>query len=266
MTGLHHGTGRYGIAGPISHFQIREGWLEVWAQDVSSFLIYGGRRFRWVYPFHFDDSGPEPRLIFPAGPVSFEVLERFPWGEANPLDRTVVGALRDVSIPAAFQLCLRAPFPRGSRVLEPGLWGEVYSVSGVDDYEVGYSTIITFLWKDNRFTGNPIFSMGTVGLGPVINHPEKSYLDGQPHAVVMISKGRNPGRYRQSWEGRWFRAFNRGYRGWREADGTVNCDFGEGWRVEEVTDPAEVALLEEYERNVKGPGYINRPPTPCTPR
>ncbi|RIH81177.1 hypothetical protein Mrose_03607 [Calidithermus roseus] len=41
----------------ISMLRLREGRLEVWAQDLSPTKVYDGRRFRWVYPFRLDDSG-----------------------------------------------------------------------------------------------------------------------------------------------------------------------------------------------------------------
>jgi len=62
--------------------RLRQGRIEVWAQDVSYSQVYGGRRFRWLYHFRFDDAGARPRLrlVFPHGPVPSRSSSASPGG------------------------------------------------------------------------------------------------------------------------------------------------------------------------------------------
>lgn len=240
----------------ISMLRLREGRLEVWAQDLSPTKVYGGRRFRWVYPFRLDDSGFPPRLVFPDGPVSFEALPEFPWGDAAPTDDRVRGYLRTVSVGGAFQACVRQDWqPNPSRpLIDKGLWGEVFMMGGeMQPAQPGQPNyLVTYLWQDGVYEGSPKGDgAGTFSLGPASS--DQTYLDGRAHSAVMISKSYGVGRVRQAWEGRWFRAYNRGYGAYDDpaAPGGVRCEFGEGWRVEEVSDPEEVGLLEAYEESFR---------------
>jgi hypothetical protein len=68
----------------------------------------------------------------------------------------------------------------------------------------------------------------------------------------------------QPWEGRWFRVYNRGFGAWPDpaATGGVHCVYGEGWQVEEVTERAEIDLMEAYQVNIDQPDYQSHPPYP----
>ncbi|WP_027883332.1 hypothetical protein [Meiothermus rufus] len=257
----------------ITKLRLREGRVEVYAEDRSYNKVYGGRRFRWVYRFRIDDSGFPPRLVFPDGPVAYEVLERFPWGDQWPGDDSVRGRLQNVAVGGGFQVCIRQRWTPPNETLEPGLWGAAFQKSGSPGphrtpYQPNF--IFTYMWQDGEFMGRPgIQGEGELALGdPGSGFSNRTYFDDRPHSAVLISKSLNLGEYPQPWEGRWFRSFNRGFGAYQDpsAPGGVRCEFGEGWQVEEVTDPAEVALLEEYQSTRGKPNYQQLPPYPLFSR
>lgn len=257
----------------VTRLRLREGRIEVFAEDRSYNKVYGGRRFRWVYRFRFDDSGFPPKLVFPDGPVAFEVLDRFPWGDQWPGDYSVIGRLQTVAVGGGLQVCIRQRWTTPNETLEPGLWGAAAQNAGSaaprrTPYQPNY--LVTYLWKDGEFTGRPAGEGdGSIALGnPRPEFGNRIYFDDRPHSVVMISKSLNRGEYPQPWEGRWFRTYNRGFGAYHDpsAPGGVRCEFGEGWRTEEVTDPNEIALLEQYQSTMGNPNYQQLPPYPLFTR
>ncbi|MCL6568448.1 MAG: hypothetical protein K6T35_06120 [Meiothermus silvanus] len=253
--------------------RLRQGRIEVWGQDISYNQVYGGRRFRWVYHFRFDDSGMRPRLVFPDGPVAFEVIDRFPWGDKPPLDPSVLQSLRTTSLVGGMQLCIREEWtPQGwNTPLKKGLLGYSYLLSGSSSVPPGQDNfLVVYQWFDGLFMGRPgIGGSGPLSLGPVgpgmdFNNPTTFDPEPRTHSLVMISKSYGVGQYPQPWEGRWFRTYNRGFGAWPDPNepGGVRCEFGEGWQVEEVTDPGEIALLEQYESTRFTRDYQDHPPYP----
>jgi hypothetical protein len=247
--------------------RLRQGRIEVWGQDITYNQVYGGRRFRWVYHFRFDDSGTRPRLIFPDGPVAFEVVERFPWGDKPPLDESVLGSLRTTSLVGGMQLCVREEWtPEGeSRPLKKGLLGYSFLQAGSRSVTTSTNFLIVYQWFDGEFMGRPAGEgYGTITLGGNFNDPTTFDPSPTTHSLVMIAKSEGNGQYRHPWEGRWFRVYNKGFGAWPDPSepGGVRCVYGDGWQVEEVTDPAEIALMEEYQVNIDQPDYIYRPPYP----
>jgi len=255
-----------------SELRLRQGRVEVWAQDVSHNRVYGGRRFRWLYHFRFDDAGLRPRLVFPDGPVAFEVLERFPWGDSPPQEPAVIGSLRTTSLVGGMQLCIREAWtPTGySGPLRKGLLGYSFLQAGSRSVTTSTNFLIVYQWFDGAFMGRPAGEgYGPLALGPVgpdndFNNPTTFDPGPTPHSLVMIAKSEGNGQYRQPWERRWFRVYNRGFGAWPDPaeTGGVRCVYGEGWQVEEVTDPAEIELMEAYERTRFTPDYQSRPPFP----
>jgi len=251
-----------------SELRLRQGRVEVWGQDVSYNRVYGGRRFRWLYHFRFDDAGLRPRLIFPHGPVAFEVINRFPWGDSPPQEPPVIGSLRTTSLVGGMQLCVREEWtPTGyTRPLRKGLLGYAFMQAGSRPVTAGnYNFLVVYKWFDGAFMGRPAGGgYGFITLGGNFNDPTTFDPGPTPHSLVMIAKSEGNGQYRQPWEGRWFRVYNKGFGAWPDpaATGGVRCAYGEGWRVEEVTDPAEIALMEAYERTRFTPDYQDRPPFP----
>ena len=255
-----------------TQLRLRQGRVEVWGQDVSYNRVYGGRRFRWLYHFRFDDAGTRPRLVFPHGPVAFEVLERFPWGDEPPMDDSVIGSLRTTSLVGGMQLCVREEWiPEGeSRPLRKGLLGYAFMQAGSRSVTASTNFLIVYQWFDGAFMGRPAGEgYGFIALGPVgpdndFNNPTTFDPGPTPHSLVMIAKSEGNGQYRQPWEGRWFRVYNRGFGAWPDPAeiGGVRCVYGEGWQVEEVTEPAEIALMEQYQVNIDQPDYQDRPPYP----
>ena len=248
-----------------SELRLRQGRVEVWGQDVSYNRVYGGRRFRWVYHFRFDDAGLRPRLIFPHGPVAFEVLERFPWGDKSPLDPSVLGSLRTTSLVGGMQLCIREEWiPEGEvTLLKKGLLGYSFMQAGSRSVTTSTNFLVVYKWFDGAFMGRPAGEgYGFITLGGNFNNP--TTFDPTPHSLVLIAKSEGNGQYRQPWEGRWFRVYNRGFGAWPDPaeTGGVRCAYGEGWQVEEVTEPAEIALMEQYQVNIDQPDYQDRPPYP----
>jgi hypothetical protein len=254
-----------------THLRLRQGRIEVWGQDVSYNRVYGGRRFRWLYHFRFDDSGTRPRLIFPDGPVAFEVVERFPWGDKSPLDDSVQGSLRTTSLVGGMQLCIREEWtPADERPLRKGLLGYSFLQAGSPSVTISMNYLVVYQWFDGAFMGRPStgaytpLSLGPVGADNDFDNPTTFDPSPTPHSLVMIAKSEGNGQYRQPWEGRWFRVYNKGFGAWPDPaeTGGVRCEFGEGWQVEEVTDPAEIALMETYQVNIDQPDYQSRPPYP----
>ena len=236
-----------------SELRLRQGRIEVWGQDVSHNRVYGGRRFRWLYHFRFDDAGLRPRLVFPDGPVAFEVLERFPWGDQPPQEPSVIGALRTTSLVGGMQLCVREEWtPTGyTRPLRKGLLGYSFLQAGSRSVTASTNYLLVYKWFDGRFMGRPVEEIyGPLSLGGNFNDPNTFDPGPTPHSLVLIAKSEGNGQYRQPWERRWFRVYNRGFGAWPDPAeiGGVRCAYGEGWQVEEVTDPAEIDLMEAYER------------------
>lgn len=257
-----------------AQLRLRQGRLEVWAQDLSYNQVYGGRRFRWVYHFRVDDSGFPPKLVYPDGPVAFEVLERFPWGDKIPTDESIQGYLRDVSVGGAFQVCIRQDWNPPGYTLRQGLWGTFWQMAGSASLTTNFNFLVSYTWFDGQFMGRPgIQGSGGPALGPVgpgmdFNNPTTFDSGPQTHSAVLISKSLGNGKYRQAWEGRWFRAYNKGFGAWPDPTqpGGVRCEYGEGWRTEEVTDPGEIALLEQYQSTMGNPNYQQLPPYPLFSR
>ena len=247
--------------------RLRQGRVEVWGQDVSHNRVYGGRRFRWLYHFRFDDAGLRPRLVFPDGPVAFEAVERFPWGDSPPQEPSVIGALRTTSLVGGMQLCIREEWtPAGEdKPLKKGLLGYAFLQAGSRSVTTSTNFLLVYKWFDGWFMGRPAEEIyGLLTLGGNFNDPTTFDPSPTPHSLVMIAKSEGNGQYRQPWEGRWFRVYNKGFGAWPDpaAPGGVRCVYGEGWRVEEVTDPAEIELMEAYERTRFTPGYDSHPPFP----
>jgi len=248
--------------------RLRQGRVEVWAQDVSYNRVYGGRRFRWLYHFRFDDAGLRPRLVFPDGPVAFEVVERFPWGDSPPQEPAVIGSLRTTSLVGGMQLCVREEWtPTGySRPLRKGLLGYSFLQAGSRPVTAGnYNFLVVYKWFDGAFMGRPSTGAYTsLSLGGNFNDPTTFDPGPTPHSLVMIAKSEGNGQYRHPWERRWFRVYNKGFGAWPDPaeTGGVRCAYGEGWQVEEVTEPAEIALMEAYQVNIDRPDYQDRPPYP----
>lgn len=263
------------LGAPLAELRLREGRIEVWGQDISWNKVYGGRRFRWVYHFRFDDSGPRPQLIFPDGPVAFEVLSGFPWGDREPTDPSVRQYLRNVSVGGGFQICIRDTWNSVEAPMRPGMYSRHWKMAGSASVTPGkYNFLVTYSWFDGEFTGRPAGggwgdpALGTVRPSMDFNNPWIYDPSPRTHSAVLISKSLNNGQYPQPWEGRWFRAFNRGFGAWPDATqpGGVRCEYGEGWQVEEVTDPAEVALMEQYQSTQGNPNYYSLPPYPLLTR
>lgn len=263
---------QYSVRSPMyllpEELRLRQGRIEVWGQDISYNQVYGGRRFHWVYRFRFDDSGLRPKLVFPDGPVAFEVISRFPWGDKPSSDPSVSQSLRTTSLVGGMQLCIREGWtPEGySSGLKKGLLGYSYLLSGSSSVTAGkYNFLVAYEWFDGRFMGRPATGgYGPMTLGPNFNDPTTFDPSPQTHSLVLISKSLNNGQYPQPWEGRWFRTYNRGFGAWPDSTqpGGVRCEFGEGWQVEEVTDPDEIALLEQYQSTMGNPDYQQLPPYP----
>jgi hypothetical protein len=250
-----------------TQLRLRQGRIEVWGQDISYNQVYGGRRFRWVYHFRFDDAGTRPRLVFPDGPVAFEVVERFPWGDKPPLDDSVLGSLRTTSLVGGMQLCVREEWtPEGyNEAFKKGLLGYSFMQAGSRSVTTSTNFLIVYQWFDGEFMGRPAGEgYGTITLGGNFNDPTTFDPSPTTHSLVMIAKSEGNGQYRHPWEGRWFRVYNKGFGAWPDPSepGGVRCVYGDGWQVEEVTDPAEIALMEEYQVNIDQPDYIYRPPYP----
>lgn len=271
MTQLNPGTSSQPFYLHPAELRLRQGRLEVWAQDLSWNKVYGGRRFRWVYHFRVDDRGFPPRLVYPDGPVAFEVLESFPWGDKIPTDESIGGYLRDVSVGGAFQVCVRQDWSPPGYTLRQGLWGRFWQMAGSSSVTAGkYNFLVSYNWFDGQFMGRPAgegggaVALGPVGPGMDFNNPTTFDPGPTTHSAVLISKSLGNGKYRQPWEGRWFRAYNKGFGAWPDSTqpGGVHCEYGEGWRVEEVTDPAEIALMEQYDSTRFTPDYQRRPPYP----
>ena len=189
------------------------------------------------------------------------------------MEPPVIGSLRTTSLVGGMQLCIREEWtPTGyTRPLQKGLLGYAFMQAGSRSVTAGnYNFLVVYQWFDGRFMGRPStgayapLSLGPVGPDNDFDNPTTFDPGPTPHSLVMIAKSEGNGQYRQPWEGRWFRVYNRGFGAWPDPaePGGVRCAYGEGWQVEEVTDPAEIELMEEFQVNIDQPDYQDRPPYP----
>lgn len=249
------------FGGPgLGPFSPRADGMEVWAKDVTPDQRYGGRIFRLFYPARPDTSSGIPTLAWPRDDqVSIEVRAEWPWGGTEPLQGTnfLQNTLRYETAPIAPPgvYCLQrtwngiAPGAWLPWTMQPKNWMNLLS------------------WTDGRFGG---LAGGEPIRGSAAGGWFTSFSDGGPHDFVIIVRDgdgpsnynnyklRNPGLPHLN---RWYRIFVRGFKGTANPDGSYTCQQGTaGW--EEVTDPAEVGLLEGYVVNAYLPNYLSLPPYP----
>lgn len=244
------------VLGPFSP---RADGMEVWAKDVTLDRRYGGRIFRLFYPARPGTPEGTPFLVWPSDDqVTVEVRPEWPWGGTEPLraDNFLQKTLQYQTVPITPPgvYCLQREWNRKA----PGAWvpWTVWPNNWMD----------LLSWTDGKFEG---VASGEVIRTGAARGASTTFSDGQPHDfVIIVRDGDGPSRYnvKPLYPGiphynQWYRIFVQGFRGTANPDGSYTCEQGvAGW--EEITDPAEVRLLEEYLSNIYKDNYLALPPYP----
>lgn len=231
------------------------GYFIHYGLDVSQ--RFGGGRFRWQYRFKLDTSADPWRFEAPVGLPSFvgsPELGQFPWEPGivtvNPrTDERLWTYLNTSPIGGPFVGCAQQPAGPGFPYVVRGIYITSWMSTGAQWHD-GRSKSLTRQWRwvDGYFDGfsstsSPMPMGVTDHRTPPINrlHP----ISNRHHQVLLFARADGTGPYPKPWERTWWRLAGRGVGGFEEAGGRVRCDRGE-WRLEQITQPELVALLDEW--------------------
>jgi hypothetical protein len=251
---------------PVDSLVATEGYFIHYGQDVSTNRFYGGRKFRWQYRFRLHTRENPWRFEAPIGPVTFEVLERFPWepGTTTPTPNTAEtrAILNTGPIAGPFLGCfqqslhsfrLRGLYIR-SWLSTPPQWNEVKPLPpGWQQQPSSFTSQWRFV--DRRFSG----FFGTTQPDGIFvtesgHHPNRLLaLTGRTnHEVILLGWADGVGPWPRAWERRWWRLAGRNLGARENPDGSVHCEFGE-WRLEEITGPPElIAWMDSWRTSTRG--------------
>lgn len=244
-----------------------EGYFIHYGLDTSDDRYFGGRKFMWKYRYRLNTDHDPWTFEAPVGPVSFQVLEEFPW-EAQGL---AVGkspwrysegsrSLNTTALKGPLVGCLQQDHdrfrPRGIHVSAWAATAVQWHYLSVTDK--GWSSTYNWAWKDGRFVGKEsstepymvlVTGLFPGGVEPGGNtHP----LNNRANQYVMVVAAQGKGPWPHPWERRFFRLAGRGFGGYENPDGSVRCERGE-WQLDEITDPELVArFTDAMDRAVQG--------------
>lgn len=253
---------------PAKSMYGNEGVIVQYGIDSTPDKRYGGRRFIWKTRYRWHTQEEPWRLELPVGPVSFEILERFPWeapGQTlNPRTPEGRGIANTTPIIAPFLGCFQAD--RGP-FREKGLYAFNPHATAFQWFEEpiaqpGLASMThQWSWSDGKADGYIADTQGGSGMFLTDGRrpPRKLIptITNRLHTVVVIAYADGIGPFPRSWEKRYWRLAGRGFGAFENPDGSVRCEFGE-WKLEELTDPEGIYLMDGWRTRRDGWSF---PPT-----
>jgi hypothetical protein len=260
-----------------------EGYILHYGQDVTSDRKYGGRKFFWKYRFRIDASRGFPWTFeAPVGPVTFQVIERFPWEDRpglagkTPRSDEVWSALNLGPISGPFVSCFQesAPPPYDTWY-KKGIYISFFKSAAVQGNKVGrFDLPVTYVyvwsWTNGRYEGfgqaDSVFRAHSIG----VDAPDITLNNRTDNWTIYYTAAQGQGPFLHPWEKKLWRLMGRNFGAVEQPDGSVRCENGE-WRLEEVTEPQELVdfylneqtgLLYNRSNNRSGPIPIGSPIQP----
>ncbi|RIH91156.1 hypothetical protein Mgrana_02940 [Meiothermus granaticius NBRC 107808] len=260
-----HRTQWYGIAPydvqsnparwPIKSLYGNEGYIIHYALDTTWDKRYGGRKFYWKYRYKTSTQQEPWQFEAPVGPVTFQVIDRFPWEEPgqtiSPRDVSIRDSLDTGPIIKPFLGCLQENL---DEYRSRGLYAFSAHTTAIQWFDEpvskpGYpSFTYQWIWSDGIYDG---FIGTTVPDGTYLADPRPqplqkiAALDNRLHRQIVVAYAEGTGPFPHAWEKRYWRLAGRGFGAFEQPDGSVKCEFGE-WRLDEVTDPDLIAWMDSW--------------------